>query len=116
MISLVEKLKVNKDFKEFNIDSLKDVNKISTSVANVMNQYYEEHDMPIEVRQKISNSLKKTFSDPKYDELFKKLGNHISNYAKSEIGRENTRKHNIARASYKNMSWYNHSELHKMHI
>ena len=37
MISLVEKLKVNKDFKEFNIDSLKDVNKISTSVANVMN-------------------------------------------------------------------------------
>ena len=45
MISLVEKLKVNKDFKEFNIDSLKDVNKISTSVANVMNQYYEERDM-----------------------------------------------------------------------
>ena len=45
MISLVEKLKVNKDFKEFNIDSLKDVNKISTSVANVINQYYEEHDM-----------------------------------------------------------------------
>lgn len=45
MISLVEKLKVNKDFKEFNIDSLKDVTKISTSVANVMNQYYEEHDM-----------------------------------------------------------------------
>ena len=45
MISLVEKLKVNKDFKEFNIDSLKDVNKLSTSVANVMNQYYEEHDM-----------------------------------------------------------------------
>ena len=45
MISLVEKLKVNKDFKEFDIDSLKDVNKLSTSVANVMNQYYEEHDM-----------------------------------------------------------------------
>ena len=45
MISLVEKLKVNKDFKEFNIDSLKDVNKLSTSVANVMNQYYEEHNM-----------------------------------------------------------------------
>ena len=45
MISLVEKLKVNKDFKEFDIDSLKDVNKLSTSVANVMNQYYEDHDM-----------------------------------------------------------------------
>lgn len=45
MISLVEKLKVNKDFKEFDIDSLKDVNKLSTSVANVMNQYYEEHNM-----------------------------------------------------------------------
>ena len=45
MISLVEKLKVNKDFKEFNIDSLKDVTKMSTSVADVMNQYYEEHDM-----------------------------------------------------------------------
>ena len=45
MISLVEKLKVNKDFKEFDINSLKDVNKLSTSVANVMNQYYEEHDM-----------------------------------------------------------------------
>ena len=45
MISLVEKLKINNNFKEFNIDSLKDVNKISTSVANVMNQYYEEHDM-----------------------------------------------------------------------
>ena len=45
MISLVEKLKVNEDFKEFDIDSLKDVNKLSTSVANVMNQYYEEHDM-----------------------------------------------------------------------
>lgn len=84
-------------------------------ISESKKRYYEEHDMPIEVRQKISNSLKKTFSDPKYDELFKKLGNHISNYAKSEIGRENTRKHNIARASYKNMSWYNHSELHKMH-
>ena len=45
MISLVEKLKVNKDFKEFDIDSLKDVNKLSTSVANVMNQYYEDHNM-----------------------------------------------------------------------
>lgn len=45
MISLVEKLKVNKDFKEFDIDSLKDVNKLSTSVANVMNRYYEEHNM-----------------------------------------------------------------------
>ena len=46
MISLVEKLKINNNFKEFNIDSLKDVNKLSTSVANVMNQYYyEEHDM-----------------------------------------------------------------------
>ena len=45
MISLVEKLKINNNFKEFNIDSLKDVNKISTSVADVMNQYYEEHDM-----------------------------------------------------------------------
>ena len=45
MISLVEKLKVNKDFKEFDIDSLKDVNKLSTSVANVMNKYYEDHDM-----------------------------------------------------------------------
>ena len=45
MISLVEKLKINNDFKEFNIDSLKDVTKMSTSVADVMNQYYEEHDM-----------------------------------------------------------------------
>ena len=45
MISLVEKLKINNNFKEFNIDSLKDVTKMSTSVANVMNQYYEEHDM-----------------------------------------------------------------------
>ena len=45
MISLVEKLKVNKDFKEFDIDSLKDVTKMSTSVADVMNQYYEEHYM-----------------------------------------------------------------------
>ena len=45
MISLLEKLKEQQNFKEFNIDSLKDVNKISTSVANVMNQYYEEHDM-----------------------------------------------------------------------
>lgn len=45
MISLVEKLKINNDFKEFNIYSLKDVTKMSTSVADVMNQYYEEHDM-----------------------------------------------------------------------
>ena len=45
MISLVEKLKINNDFKEFNIDSLKDETKMSTSVADVMNQYYEEHDM-----------------------------------------------------------------------
>ena len=45
MISSVEKLKINKDFKEFNIDSLKDVTELSTSVADVMNQYYEEHDM-----------------------------------------------------------------------
>lgn len=45
MISLVEKLKINNNFKEFNIDSLKDVTKMSTSVADVMNQYYEEHDM-----------------------------------------------------------------------
>lgn len=40
-----EKLKINKDFKEFNIDSLKDVTNISTAVADTMNQYYEEHDM-----------------------------------------------------------------------
>ena len=39
MISLVEKLKINKDFKEFNIDSLKDTTKISTSVADIINQY-----------------------------------------------------------------------------
>lgn len=45
MISLVEKLKINKNYKEFNIDSLKDVTELSTSVADVMNQYYEEHDM-----------------------------------------------------------------------
>ena len=45
MISLVEKLKINNNFKEFNIDSLKDVTKMSTSVADVMNKYYEEHDM-----------------------------------------------------------------------
>lgn len=45
MISLVEKLKINNNFKEFNIDSLKDVTKMSTSVADIMNQYYEEHDM-----------------------------------------------------------------------
>lgn len=45
MISLVEKLKINNNFKEFNIDSLKDVTKMSTSVADVMNQYYEDHDM-----------------------------------------------------------------------
>ena len=45
MISLVEKLKINNNFKEFNIDSLKDVTKMSTSVADVMNQYYEEHNM-----------------------------------------------------------------------
>lgn len=45
MISLVEKLKVNKNFKEFNIDSLKDITEISSPVADVMNQYYEEHDM-----------------------------------------------------------------------
>ena len=45
MISLVEKLKINNNFKEFNIDSLKDETKMSTSVADVMNQYYEEHDM-----------------------------------------------------------------------
>lgn len=45
MISLVEKLKINKDFKEFDIDSLKNTNKISTSVADIMNQYYEENKM-----------------------------------------------------------------------
>ena len=45
MISSVEKLKINKDFKEFNIDSLKDVTELSKSFADVMNQYYEEHDM-----------------------------------------------------------------------
>ena len=45
MISLVEKLKINKDFKEFNIDSLKDTTKISTSVADIINQYYEDNKM-----------------------------------------------------------------------
>lgn len=45
MISLVEKLKVNKNYKEFNIDSLKDITEISESVADIMNQYYEENRM-----------------------------------------------------------------------
>ena len=45
MISLVEKLKVNRGFKEFNIDSLKDVTELSTAVADIMNKYYEENRM-----------------------------------------------------------------------
>ena len=45
MISLLEKLKNQQNFKEFNIDSLKDVTKISASVADIMNQYYKENDM-----------------------------------------------------------------------
>ena len=45
MISLLEKLKNQQNFKEFNIDSLKDVTEISASVADIMNQYYKENDM-----------------------------------------------------------------------
>lgn len=37
MISLLEKLKDKQNFKEFNIDSLKDVTEISASVADIMN-------------------------------------------------------------------------------
>ena len=35
MITLLEKLKEQQNFKEFNIDSLKDETKMSTSVADV---------------------------------------------------------------------------------
>ena len=45
MISLLEKLKDQQNFKEFNIDSLKDVTEISVSVADIMNQYYKKNDM-----------------------------------------------------------------------
>ena len=45
MITLLEKLKDKQNFKEFDIDSLKDVTEISASVADIMNQYYEENDM-----------------------------------------------------------------------
>ena len=45
MISLLEKLKEQQNFKEFNIDSLKDVTEISVSVADIMNQYYKKNDM-----------------------------------------------------------------------
>ena len=45
MISLLEKLKEQQNFKEFNIDSLKDATVISASVADIMNQYYKENDM-----------------------------------------------------------------------
>ena len=45
MISLLEKLKNQQNFKEFNVDSLKDVTEISASVADIMNKYYEENDM-----------------------------------------------------------------------
>ena len=45
MITLLEKLKEQQNFKEFNIDSLKDVTEISASVADIMNQYYKENDM-----------------------------------------------------------------------
>ena len=45
MISLLEKLKDQQNFKEFNIDSLKDVTEISASVADIMNQYYKKNDM-----------------------------------------------------------------------
>ena len=45
MITLLEKLKEQQNFKEFNIDSLKDVTEISVSVADIMNQYYKKNDM-----------------------------------------------------------------------
>ena len=39
------KLKDQQNFKEFNIDSLKDMTEISVSVADIMNQYYKKNDM-----------------------------------------------------------------------
>ena len=44
MISLVEKLKVNKNFKQFTIDNLKDIDSLSANNIDIINQYYEEHD------------------------------------------------------------------------
>ena len=42
---ITEKFRVSKDFKDVNIDTLKNITELSTTVADIMNQYYEEHNM-----------------------------------------------------------------------
>ena len=39
-VNIKEKLVVNKNFKNFNIDSLNDVTELCPEIADVLNQYY----------------------------------------------------------------------------
>ena len=50
-----EKLVVNKNFKNFNIDSLNDVTELCPEIADVLNQYYKEHDMIYKFIYKVYN-------------------------------------------------------------
>lgn len=78
-------------------------------------KHFEEHPMPQEVKDKISASLKQTFKNPKYAEMFKKHGQRLTEYVRSEAGRKKSaeicRKYQL----YKNIIAYNHSKLHEQH-
>ena len=50
-----EKLVINKNFKNFNIDSLNDITELCPEIADVLNQYYEEHDMIYKFTYKVYN-------------------------------------------------------------
>ena len=78
-------------------------------------KYYQENPMSQIVKDKISQTLKNTFSDPKYNELFKRCGEYLTNYNRSNEGRKKITENNIKRDSYKALQPYNHSQLHKEH-
>ena len=71
--------------------------------------------IPLEIRQKISDSLKKTFADSKYDELKKASADRLVAYNRTEEGKEKLRKRGFELGYRKEFEEYNHSDLHKEH-
>lgn len=88
----------------------------SAKLSKTKLEYYRTHEFPEEIKNKISNTLKKTFSDPKYKEFFKERGQVLVEYSRTPEGRQKTTRVNREQHRYENyFKPYNHSELHREH-
>lgn len=88
----------------------------SNKISNSKIEYYKTHEFPEDIKNKISNTLKKTFSDPKYKEFFKERGQVLVEYSRTPEGRQKTSRVNKEQHRYeKYFKPYNQSELHREH-